>query len=258
MKVTVNEGKKVMGELRNEFETLANTTKSAELNIQKSFDEIRELLKFFNEIENKTKVINEIVFQTKLLSFNASVEAARAGEHGKGFAVVAEEVGKLAQLSGNAAAEINSLLSSGNERSQGILNSAISRAESTFQGMTQKVTDNGTQTERCLKSFEQIASNLDIATDRLSQIAKANEEQKTGVESLTRTFAQVAQVAQEITHHVLSSSTEGRKRAQASLDLLTSNLAKMLDTEDKQSSSVMALSNDEAASSEGSTKKRAA
>lgn len=55
-------------------------------------------------------MINEIVFQTKLLSFNATVEAARAGENGKGFSVVAVEIGKLEQISGNAAKEISELL----------------------------------------------------------------------------------------------------------------------------------------------------
>ncbi len=49
---------------------------------------------------------------SKLLSFNASVEAARAGDHGKGFAVVTEEVGNLAQMSGQASTEIYEILES--------------------------------------------------------------------------------------------------------------------------------------------------
>jgi methyl-accepting chemotaxis protein len=237
---------------------LAQSTKAGEANILKSFDEIKELLTFFNDIENKTKVINEIVFQTKLLSFNASVEAARAGEHGKGFAVVAEEVGKLAQLSGNAASEINSLLSSGNERSQGILKSAISRAESTFREMIQKVNDSGTQTERCLKSFDQIAANLEVATDRLSEISKANEEQKTGVESLTRTFTEVAKSAQGISQNAISSSTIGRKDAEASLELLTRNLATILDTNKKITLSEVTSNADELGHSNNNRDKHAA
>jgi methyl-accepting chemotaxis protein len=75
--------------------------------INYSNEQMSEIVKVIQEIETKTKVINDIVFQTKLLSFNASVEAARAGEQGKGFAVVAEEVGNLAQMSGNAAKEIS-------------------------------------------------------------------------------------------------------------------------------------------------------
>ena len=71
------------------------------------FNSISQLMQ---AIDDKTAVINDIVFQTKLLSFNASVEAARAGESGKGFAVVAEEIGKLAEMSGNASYEISRML----------------------------------------------------------------------------------------------------------------------------------------------------
>lgn len=228
MMAKVTEGKRVIADLRSDFDMLASATDSGEASIRKSFEDIKELLNFFNEIESKTKIINEIVFQTKLLSFNASVEAARAGEHGKGFAVVAEEVGNLARLSGNAASEINTLLSSGNERSRGILENALQRAETTFQEIIEKVAISGKQTENCLKTFDQIASDLNIATDRLSQIADANKEQKLGVESLTKTFTEVAQAAQDITHSARSSSAEGRLNTDASLDQLTRNLAHML------------------------------
>jgi methyl-accepting chemotaxis protein len=62
------------------------------------------------KITDIVDMIDEIAFQTNLLALNASVEAARAGEAGKGFAVVASEVRALAQRSGEASAQIKTLI----------------------------------------------------------------------------------------------------------------------------------------------------
>jgi methyl-accepting chemotaxis protein len=69
-------------------------------------------------IAEKITVVEEITRKIELLALNASVEAARAGEHGKGFAVVASEVSKLAELSKQAAGDIQLSSSEGKEMSE--------------------------------------------------------------------------------------------------------------------------------------------
>lgn len=140
------------------------------LEILESNSEIQKLVKVIGEIADKTAVIDEIVFQTKLLSFNASVEAERAGEHGRGFAVVAQEVGNLAQLSGNAALEISSIVRSSMQNAQSITNNNKSKVER-----------GNVIVKKTVDVFNEI---VNVSTDLVKnsiQIASASKEQASGV-----------------------------------------------------------------------------
>lgn len=80
-------------------------------------DMMNRIQEVTNEVRGEVDKASEMVkaiqgnaSRSNILALNASIEAARAGEAGKGFAVVANEMGKLAQTSGNSAKEISSSL----------------------------------------------------------------------------------------------------------------------------------------------------
>jgi methyl-accepting chemotaxis protein len=161
--------------------------------------EIAEIEKVISEIGNKTKVINDIVFQTKLLSFNASVEAARAGEHGKGFAVVAEEVGNLAQMSGNAAKEISEMLSGSIAKVESIVEGTQSRVNILVESSKQKV-EAGTQVAaNCETAFLEIVKKVEEVRQRVGEISTATQEQAHGAAEISRVITQLDQVTKQNT-----------------------------------------------------------
>ncbi len=89
---------------------LDNATKIASEGVSNASNQVNITNESVVEIQKAIDVIKSIADQTNLLALNASIEAARAGEAGRGFAVVAEEIGSLAQQSGDSSNEISGVL----------------------------------------------------------------------------------------------------------------------------------------------------
>lgn len=147
--------------------------------------QLQNMANIINEVSAKTMVINDIVFKTQLLSINASIEAARAGQHGKGFAVVAEEVGNLAQMSGNAAKEIQLLISDSQKQVLQIIEVTQSRAKES-QAVSQEA----------VQSFSEIASGILAINERLAGVTQATHEQEIGIQQISLAMTQMDQSTQ--------------------------------------------------------------
>ncbi|MCM2276931.1 MAG: methyl-accepting chemotaxis protein [Oligoflexia bacterium] len=172
---------------------------------------LTEITQLISEIGEKTRVINDIVFQTKLLSFNASVEAARAGEQGKGFAVVAEEVGNLAQMSGNAAKEISGLLEGSTRKVQDIISLTTTRVQQLASAGEEKI-QVGTETAtRCDSLLDEIVASVTSVVQLVEEIADASEEQAQGVQEIVKAMGQLDQVTHQNTVVSERTATAGRQ-----------------------------------------------
>lgn len=157
---------------------------------------IIDIVRVINEIAEKTRVINDIVFQTKLLSFNASVEAARAGEHGKGFAVVAQEVGNLAQMSGNAANEISLMLESGTQKVNSVVQESKSKLEKIINESRRTIESGKKVASNCGNALNEIVNQIGEVKQLTSEIRAAIQEQTLGlgeINSAIQLFEKVTQ-----------------------------------------------------------------
>jgi methyl-accepting chemotaxis protein len=193
---TAEKGKAVVQDMIKAIDDISESNNTIMNQIDDSNQKISEIVKVIAEIGNKTKVINDIVFQTKLLSFNASVEAARAGEHGKGFAVVAEEVGNLAQMSGNAAKEISSMLDGSIRKVEGIVNETKQKVGNLVLEGKSKVELGTTIAKHCGEVLNEIVENVSNVTQMANEISTACQEQAQGVQEITKAMNQLDQVTQ--------------------------------------------------------------
>jgi methyl-accepting chemotaxis protein len=187
---TAFEGKKSVEQMIQAMNEINVSNEDIRIQIEESNLKITEIIKIIGDISERTKVIHDIVFQTKLLSFNASVEAARAGEHGKGFAVVAEEVGKLAELSGNSAKEINEVLENSIKKVEGIIHNTKVKVENLIAGGKAKV-ESGSQVARtCGISLEKIVQIVSDSAELAKEISTASHEQTNGINEITKAMHQ--------------------------------------------------------------------
>ncbi|HAG17173.1 MAG TPA: methyl-accepting chemotaxis protein [Bacteroidales bacterium] len=159
-------------------------------------------------IASKISIIDEIAFQTNILALNAAVEAARAGEHGKGFGVVAAEVGKLAERSKTAAAEIEAISKSGVDlslKSKDLLEIALPNINKTIKLVKEISVTSSDQSI----GVDQINSGIQTLNHVTQQNAAASEEMATVAEELA---AQADQLSNSIRFFSISKDKKPKEQ----------------------------------------------
>lgn len=199
---TLEQTAAALGELTDNVRSVASdaqdaesTTKSTADHARDSVDVVADAVRAMKDIEESSTqivqiigVIDDIAFQTNLLALNAGVEAARAGDAGQGFAVVASEVRSLSLRTGEAAAEIKSLISKSAQQ-----------------------VDNGVElVGRTGTALEAIVDRVSQVSKLVSAIAAATGDQATGLHEANEAATHLDHVTQKNAAMVEETSAAGQ------------------------------------------------
>lgn len=194
-----------------------NGMKNIALKVNKSAEVVQALGKSSEEIGEIIAVIDDIADQTNLLALNAAIEAARAGEQGRGFAVVADEVRKLAERTTKATKEIADMIKK-------IQSDTIDAVKAMEEGQ-EEVTIGINLADKAGKALKEIVDISIEVTERVVQIATANEEQSSVSEQISHNIETINSLSQQTASgmQLISQHVEDFKDLTAHLKKLNSN-----------------------------------
>ncbi len=198
---TINQNADNAARARDLQETGVNKSLEGNKIANDAVNSIIEMNESSKKVAEIIAVINDIAFQTNLLALNAAVEAARAGEQGRGFAVVAGEVRNLAQRSGTAAKEIETLI-----------RETVIKVE------------NGTElVKKTGASLNEIAEAAKTSQQIISEIAAASMEQRQGMGQINTAITEMDNMTQQnaaLVEETASASEEMANQAKELLDMV--------------------------------------
>ena len=172
---------------------------------------IRGLEDQTRQIEEVNGAVAGLSQQSKMLALNASIEAAKAGEAGQGFAAVAREVKNLAQQSGDATEQVQTILKE--------VRQAIHNVVAVVDEGTGGIVDALRSVERAGNTFERLSNVVEETAIASKQIVAAVQQESTGIDQLANAVEEINKATNQF-----ADTTRQTENASRNLERITHTL----------------------------------
>ena len=186
---------------RNKSMDMSRAIESGKSKVEIMHSAMGNIVEVSQDINSITETIINIAEQTNLLALNAAIEAARAGEMGRGFAVVADEVRRLAEMSGEAAKKIASLI----EKAVGTVEEGRVASEEVVNSYRkiEEVTDEIARViEAIATAMEEQSRAVDVIRDNMTSITAISEKNTSSIKEIARSVREITQNVQEVSQRM--------------------------------------------------------
>ena len=126
-----------------------------------------------NNINSVITTISKVADETNLLSFNASIEAEKAGAYGVGFAVVAREIGRLAEQTAGATADIETIVRD--------VQSAVAAGVSEMDKFSEQMSANVADVDVMLSAMDSIITRMQTIVPEIDHLNSEMQSQRENV-----------------------------------------------------------------------------
>jgi len=202
-------GRDAVQNVATEIEKISTTVKA-------TVSQVNVLQERTREIGDIINVIKSISEQTNLLALNAAIEAARAGESGRGFAVVADEVRQLAQRTGKATGEIESMINQVQEDTRASVIAMETTVPQVEKGLT--------LTHQANDLLSDIQRQADDSLIKVLEVVSATNQQVATISDVSQGMEEITVMSQETSETLKNNASQAEL-----LETLSETLKKDID-----------------------------
>jgi len=188
---------RTIGEVGASAHQSADLANHAVFKVAQTDETINEMAAVTTEIEKVVGLISGIATQTNLLALNATIEAARAGEAGRGFSIVAQEVKALASQTASATKDIKTRIATMQLTAQKSM-AAMRDATDCIRDLGGTAAKIAAAVNEQAAATREIASNVTIAADGVSNVERAIVKINTLATRNSRSASAVSEAASQV------------------------------------------------------------